>query len=151
MSALVSRTNFLNRAWLASFLLMLALLLTNGFIAYHSVEKLIENEKKVHRTLSTLNAIKDTFSAIQDADTGERGFLISGDEAYLAPYYAALNDIDLHLNHLVQLDSDIETQRPRIFTLTQLAQAKLGKMEKTIDLYQQHRRDDALKLFLTNE
>jgi len=151
MSALVSRTNFLNRAWLASFLLMLALLLTNGFIAYHSVEKLIENEKKVHRTLSTLNAIKDTFSAIQDADTGERGFLISGDEAYLAPYYAALNDIDLHLNHLVQLDSDIETQRPRIFTLTQLAQAKLGKMEKTIDLYQQHRRDDALKLFLTDE
>src|SRR5690606_2012016 len=87
----------------------------------------------------------------QDADTGERGFLISGDEAYLAPYYAALNDIDLHLNHLVQLDSDIETQRPRIFTLTQLAQAKLGKMEKTIYLYQQHRRDDALKLFLTDE
>src|SRR5688572_20703107 len=119
MSALASRTNFLSRAWLASFLLMLALLLTNGFIAYHSVKKLIENEDKIHYTLSTLNAIKDTFSAIQDADTGERGFLISGNEAYLAPYYVATEDINLHLNHLMQLDSDIQTQRPRIFALTQ--------------------------------
>lgn len=151
MSALASRTNFLSRAWLASFLLMLALLLTNGFIAYHSVEKLIKNEEKVHHTLSTLNAIKDTFSAIQDADTGERGFLISGDEAYLAPYYTAIKDINQHLNHLVQLDSDIQTQRPRIFALTQLAQAKLGHMEKTIELRQQHKRGDALKLFLTDE
>lgn len=151
MSALASRTNFLSRAWLASFLLMLALLFTNGFIAFHSVEKLIKNEEKVHQTLSTLNAIKDTFSAIQDADTGERGFLISGDAAYLAPYYIAIKNINVHLIHLVQLDSDIQTQRPRIFALIQLAQAKLGSMEKTIHLYQQDRRDDALKLFLTDE
>lgn len=151
MNAMSARKRLLSRAWLISCVLMLALLLINGFISYHAIKRLIINEDKVHQTLNTLNIIKDTFSAIQDADTGERGYLISGEEIYLKPYYAALQKINIHLNHLLQLESDIQTQRPRIYALTQMAQAKLARMERTIALAQQHQREEAIALFLSNE
>lgn len=151
VNAMSARKRFLSRAWLISCVLMLALLLINGFISYHAIKRLIINEDKVHQTLNTLNIIKDTFSAIQDADTGERGYLISGEEIYLKPYYAALQKINIHLNHLLQLESDIQTQRPRIYALTQMAQAKLARMERTIALAQQHQREEAIALFLSNE
>lgn len=151
VNAMSARKRFLSRAWLISCVLMLALLLINGFISYHAIKRLILNEDKVHQTLNTLNIIKDTFSAIQDADTGERGYLISGEEIYLKPYYAALQKINIHLNHLLQLESDIQTQRPRIYALTQMAQAKLARMERTIALAQQHQREEAIALFLSNE
>src|SRR5690606_9644189 len=134
VNAMSARKRFLSRAWLISCVLMLALLLINGFISYHAIKRLILNEDKVHQTLNTLNIIKDTFSAIQDADTGERGYLISGEEIYLKPYYAALQKINIHLNHLLQLESDIQTQRPRIYALTQIAQAMPARMERTIAL-----------------
>lgn len=151
MNAISSRTNFLSRAWLASFVLMLVLLLANGFISYHSIRKLTLNEEKIHKTLTTLNTIKNTFSAIQDAETGERGFLISGDETYLYPYHIAIVDINVQLGHLLQLDADVQTQLPRIYMLTQLTQAKLAQLEKTIELRQQNNSEDARKLFLSDE
>lgn len=151
MTTLSSRIIFPSYSWLASFFLMLALLVINGVISYHAIKTLITNEDKVHSTLNTLNIIKDTFSAIQDAETGERGFLISGEDSYLEPYDIATKKINVHLNQLLQLESDLATQRPRIFTLTQLTQAKLQEMEKTIQLRKQHREGAALKLFLTDE
>jgi CHASE3 domain sensor protein len=146
-----ARKRFLSRAWLISCVLMLALLVINGFISYHSIKHLILNEEKIHRTLNTLNIIKDTFSAIQDADTGERGYLIAGEEIYLEPYYTATRKVNIHLNHLLQLESDLQTQRPRIYALTQLAQAKLARTERTVALAQQQQREEAIALFLANE
>ena len=151
MTLFSSRIIFPSYSWLASFCLMLALLLTNGVISYHAILTLITNEDKVHKTLNTLNIIKDTFSAIQDAETGERGFLISGEDSYLEPYDIATKKINVHLNQLLELEAKLATQRPRIFTLIQLTQAKLQEMEKTIQLRKQHKEGAALKLFLTDE
>jgi CHASE3 domain sensor protein len=147
MSAIGARTRFLSHAWLISFGLMLALLLLNGFISYLAIVRLINNEDKIYHTLNTLNVIKGTFSAIQDAETGERGYLISGEDTYLEPYNEAIEEINVQLNHLLQLDS----QRPRIHTLTLLAQAKLAEMSKTIELRRQNKNADAIELFLTDE
>jgi signal transduction histidine kinase len=151
MTLFSSRIMFPSYSWLASFCLMLALLLTNGVISYHAIITLITNEDKVHKTLNTLNIIKDTFSAIQDAETGERGFLISGENSYLEPYDIATKRINVHLDQLLELEANLATQRPRIFTLIQLTQAKLQEMEKTIQLRKQHKEGAALKLFLTDE
>lgn len=151
MSAIGARTKFLSHAWLLSLGLMLALLVLNGFISYLAITRLINNEDKIHHTLNTLNVIKDTFSTITDAETGQRGYLISGDAAYLEPYYVAIKEFNFHLNHLLQLDSDAQPQQPRINTLAQLAQAKLAEMEKTIELRRQYKNADALELFMSNE
>lgn len=151
MKGISAQTTFLSRGWLTSFVLMLTLLLINGSLSYHSITTLIANEDKVRRTLNTVNLIKATFSAIQDAETGERGYLISGEDIYLEPYYAASRDINGYLDQLMQLDDDIQTQRPRVYALTQLAQAKLAYMEKTIALRRQQKDDEALALFRTDE
>lgn len=150
MNATATRRKFPNQTWLASFFLMLGLLLANSVISYHALETLVNNEEKVHRTLNTLNIIKDTFSAIQDAEIGERGFLISSEDSHLQTYNLAIKKINQQLNRLLQLDSDIQTQRPRIFTLTQITQAKLIEMEKTIQRRKQFKDGDA-QHFLTDE
>lgn len=140
------RKRFPNRAWLASFFLVLSLLFANGVISYHAIQASIHNEKKVSETLNTLNIIKDTFSVIQDAEIGERGYLISEDESDLETYRSATTKINTYLIQLLQLDSDVETQRPRIFALTQLAQEKLMEMEKTIALREDHQPTDQQKV-----
>jgi len=151
MKARYPRSVFPNHSWLVSFCLMLVLLLVNGIISYHSVSMLIDNERKIYKTLHTLNVLKDTFSSVQDAETSERGFLISGEDAYLEPYHIATKKISVHFNKLLQLESDLAVQRPRIFALTQLVQAKLEEMERTIRLRKQHQEGDALQHFLTDE
>lgn len=151
MSALSAPPRFFSRAWPLSFILMLALLLSNGVISYHAIKRLISNEDRVHSTLNTLNVIKATFSAIQDAETGERGYLLSGNSVYLEPYYMAVKDIHRLLDHLLQLESDLQTQRPRVYALIQLAQRKLAQMEQTITLRRQDQSAAALELFLSGE
>jgi signal transduction histidine kinase len=154
MSSSGRRKKFPNRAWLASFFLVLSLLFVNGVISYHAVQALISNEEKVHQTLNTLNIIKDTFSVIQDAEIGERGYLISKEDSDLETYRSATQKINTYLIQLLQLDSDIETQRPRIFSLTQLTQEKLVEMEKTIERRKQSKVDgqqEIVQLFLSEK
>ncbi len=43
-------------------------------------------------------------SALQDSETGQRGFLLTGDEAYFEPYYSGLNEVDAHLAAIDRLD-----------------------------------------------
>ena len=41
-------------------------------------------------TREILNSVQRLFSTVQDAETGQRGFLLTGEERYLAPYYLAI-------------------------------------------------------------
>ena len=71
------------------FALSFALLLLIGLLAYRGVEVLTQNSYKVTRTHSALTDITELFSLMKDAETAQRGFLLTGDESYLDPYRQA--------------------------------------------------------------
>ena len=52
------------------------------------------------QSAESLINLQALFSTLQDAETGQRGFLITGDEAYLAPYERALGELATSRAHL---------------------------------------------------
>src|SRR5439155_3110557 len=71
--------------------------------------------------------------ALKDAETGQRGFTITGDEKYLEPYNAALARLPEELNKLKHLEK-IAIPAEELATIEQLAQKKMSDLAKTIQL-----------------
>ena len=73
------------------------------------------------------------FISLLNAETGQRGFIITGDDAYLDPYSNNIKLISQELDNLDALIDDKPTQT-KIDQLRQLTQAKIEELSKTITL-----------------
>src|SRR6476469_560632 len=79
-------------------------------------------------------------STLKDAETGQRGYLITGTPSYLAPYNRAIAQIHQRVQQLQTLTSDNQNQQQRLQTLQPLVDAKLAELNQTIQLQQSGRR-----------
>ncbi len=70
----------------AGFAISLVLLVAIGTVAYASISKLTRTSQWVTHTHEVLEHIAGVLSLLKDAETGQRGFVITGDEAFLEPY-----------------------------------------------------------------
>ena len=64
------------------FALALAILVVIGAVAYRSSTRLIETAERVAHTHIVLEDLQGLLSDLKDAETGERGYIITGEEAY---------------------------------------------------------------------
>ena len=91
---------------------LVVFLLVNIAISYLNLRSAIESQRAVGQSIDRLRAISKLLSVVQDAETGQRGFLITGDEEYLKPYDAALAKIIKARRHLEHPDCrTTETRR----------------------------------------
>jgi CHASE3 domain sensor protein len=114
--------------------LVVTLVLVNAGVAYRNVLELHDDAILVAHTHEVLDALDTLLSAAKDAETGERGFLITGDERYLEPYDVAVFALDAKLAEVKQLTRDNPRQQPRIPRLEELLRAKLDELTATISL-----------------
>src|SRR5271169_961436 len=77
-------------ALLAGTTLLVALAVVVSFWAFRQIGESAEARK--HNNM-VLGSASDLLSSLKDAETGERGYLITGDEAFLEPYSAVKNSI----------------------------------------------------------
>jgi len=83
-----------------------------------------------------LNILGEIAEDLDDAETGQRGYLLTGQGAYLEPYRRATGDLNQVVDHLKWLTSDNANQQKRIQTLEVLVEKKLAELQTTIDVYQ---------------
>lgn len=62
--------------------LVAALLVLNAALTYHNTRQLDEDARWVARTHEVLDALGQVISTVKDAETGQRGFLITGQSGY---------------------------------------------------------------------
>src|ERR1700742_4144917 len=86
----------------------------NAAFAFHAVNKLLDSEYWVEHTWKVINQVERVMGSAKDAETGNRGYLITGDEAYLQPYNQALHDLPIEVAALRSLTSDNSSQQHRI-------------------------------------
>jgi signal transduction histidine kinase len=95
------------------------------------------------RTETLLNDASQTLELLEDAETGQRGFLLTGKPAYLQPYVKAAAAIPGQLDHLVDESQDMAVadlaQQLRIKGL-----AKLAEVTHVLDRYRDGGREQAL-------
>jgi CHASE3 domain sensor protein len=77
--------------WWALSAFPLALVVATGaYLSYHYNQLVKESRDSVDRRYETLDRLREVFESVEDAETGQRGFLITGDESYLEPFNAAM-------------------------------------------------------------
>jgi PAS domain S-box-containing protein len=137
--------------WLAlAMALVVAVILVNAALAYHHTRQLHNDGYWVAQTNETLDAMDDLISTLKDAETGQRGFLIAGDERYLKPYNDAMTTIDGRIQSVESLTHDNDRQQARMPKLKELVLAKLDELKRTIDLRRESGLDAAQKEVLTH-
>ncbi len=124
------RRSPVGRAAQVGFLLALAALLVNAAVAAWNVRRVAQAEDRVSRSHRTLEAVAATFSLLQDAETGQRGYVLTADPAFLAPYDRAVAAIPGRSGLLSELGGDGSAAA----RLDRLVEAKLAELRKTIAL-----------------
>ena len=78
----------------------LVILVAISWVAYQSTDRLLETNRLTAETSAVIDALDQVVSDLVDAETGQRGYLLTGDQAYLAPYLTARDEIDADLQTL---------------------------------------------------
>jgi signal transduction histidine kinase/DNA-binding response OmpR family regulator/CHASE3 domain sensor protein len=94
--------------------------------------------------------IENLLSSVKDAETGQRGFLLTGDEAYLAPFNTGRAAIDGELDRIRALTSKSPEQAQRLDQLRGLISSKLDELLSTINLKRAGKSDAALAIVTTD-
>ena len=106
----------------------------SGLVAYRNLEALRENTQKIVHSHDVIVALDELLSSVQDAETGQRGFLLTNNERYLDPYESALATIPLRIDEITKLTSDNPAQQSRIETLKRRVGGKLAELKSTIEV-----------------
>ena len=101
-------------------------------------------------THDVLDKLKDLQIGLRDAETGQRGYLLSDDESYLAPYTGALRRVSFIEGELQRLTADNAVEQERLQTLSPIVQSKLEELAQTIQLRRTVGLDPALAVLRTN-
>jgi methyl-accepting chemotaxis protein len=119
-------------------------------LLYGTVDRLSDTAGRVDHTYRVLEQIDAVRSSLKDAETGQRGYLITGKDTYLAPYRAAQGDLADEQGALRRLTADNAEQQKRLDALAPLVDSKLAELKQTIDLRRTEGFDAALKIVLTD-
>jgi PAS domain S-box-containing protein len=113
------------------FVTMAIALIVTTYVTYFFGNRVlhIRNLAAAHRNVITEST--QLLSALTDAETGQRGFIVTGDEDYLAPYDTARARLPEIFNQLK--NSDLIAQRPQTLgAIEKMGQAKLDELAETI-------------------
>ena len=119
-------------------------------IAYYNANRLIENDSWVKHSHQVRIEFSSLLSLMKDAETGQRGYVITGEESYLAPYQAAVASIGAALEEVRKLTSDNPSQQRRLAAIVAPVNAKLAELKQTIELRRTQGFDAALKVVQSN-
>jgi PAS domain S-box-containing protein len=89
-------------------------------------------------------------SALKDAESGQRGFLLTGKEQYLEPYQSAVNEVPAALGRLAAATVPRPDQAERAASLRPLLAAKLDELKQTIELRRTQGPEAALAIVLND-
>jgi PAS domain S-box-containing protein len=134
---------------LIGFLVLLMLLAANATITRYLLEVQTVDQASVWHTQEVLTQVAEVRSLIANAETGQRGFVYTGDPNFLGPYDMAVDQIDPNLQQLAQLTVDSPPGRARIFTLRSLVQTKMEMLSATILMFQSGHQADAREMVVS--
>ncbi len=106
-----------------------------GWLVRDSTHNLVEEAQSVEHTWAVIGEIESTLSTLKDAETGQRGYLLTGMTSFLAPYQAAIEATPAHLSRLRAMTADNPAQIARLHEVDDLVEAKLAEIAATIRMH----------------
>lgn len=113
--------------------LSLLLLLGSSIASYISIQRLLESQQLVDHTSLVIRKMENAISILKDAETGQRGYLLSNDEQFLQPYNGAKDRLNEELKSLLDLTADNSEQQSNLHKLTELVEGRMNILQSLID------------------
>ena len=105
-----------------------------GVVSYLSVVRLSDNAAWVAHTHEVLSRLESLLATATDSETAERGYVITGDDAYLEPYRQSAALVIYQASRLRQLTADNRAQQQRLDAMVPLVTERLGQLRTVIEL-----------------
>jgi len=129
--------------------LSLAVMLSVG--GYFTLAHLRESNAWANRTQEVLQTITNIQTNLLNAETGQRGYLLTGKKNYLRPYEISRKNTSDELASFLALVSDNPQQTESGLSLRTLANDKLEELQQTIQLYDDKGQSAALAIVLRDQ
>ena len=107
----------------------------SGAVSFSNVQVLKADNEKIVHSHDVIVALDTLLSTLQDAETGQRGYLLTGNEKYLQPYEDAVSKVNSELSAIATLTQDNAAQQTNLNQLKPHVDAKLAELKQTIDLH----------------
>jgi methyl-accepting chemotaxis protein len=115
------------------FALALLALIIIGAVAYRSTSGFIQTAALVTHSHQVIEDLEQVMSIMKDAETGQRGFLITGEDRYLDPYNSAKTAIDPAMKSIRDLLGTDQASLDRLNAVQSLITEKFSELQETID------------------
>lgn len=117
-----------------------------GVTGYFSISRLIEADQKVSTTHQVRRELNELQARLTDAETGQRGYVITGDERFLAPYLAGLEQIGQLTGRLRVLMVGSPERLSALDRIDVNIEAKLAELKQTVEMRRDAGFDPAAKV-----
>ncbi|WP_152995630.1 sensor histidine kinase [Pseudoalteromonas sp. 10-33] len=139
-----------NVTWAAFIVVVLSIIVGNAFLALNTIQGLTQTQKSLDNTSMLSSAIEQLHLSIVQAESGQRGYLLTEEDDYLTPYFDAIGQLEAQTDHVKSLHSEIDGQSERIAQLLVLTESKIKELKKTVNLALDDKERRALAILNTH-
>jgi CheY-like chemotaxis protein/CHASE3 domain sensor protein len=134
---------------LFGFVLAVTAVVVIALLSYQSLQTTAASSRNLTQSIEVLAQLNSVLSTLKDAETGQRGFLLTGNESYLEPYSTAKSALPVELTALRGLFAKRPEQARRLESLENIATQKMDELGQTVDLRRAGQVDAALTIVRT--
>jgi diguanylate cyclase (GGDEF)-like protein len=135
-----------------SFFVILALVGTFNLAMMVKLESIVEdNYQWVIHTYQVIEESEKLLGYLRDAETGQRGYLLTSDEKYLQPYLSGTALSKKSVSFLYTKTQDNPTQQQRLDIISRLIADKFSELAATLELHKAGREEEALQMVLSDQ
>lgn len=136
----VRRTDLLIRATLIVALVIVCL---NAWLAFRSVKILNDSQHWVSHTWQVIDTLERIIGSLKSAETGYRGYLMTGDSAYIDPYTSAVKEIPQEFSELASLTADNPMREKEITAMRTLVGKRIAVLQSAMGRLEAGEKDKA--------
>ena len=129
---------------------MIIFFAASGVVSYRNTTFLVDDAKQVAATHEAITSLNMVLSLMKDAETGQRGYLITGDDRYLEPYEQAKSAISIQISQTETVLAEDAEQSSLLPAIKSRITSKLAELDETIALRRLQGFEAAREVVVTN-
>lgn len=114
------------------FILAVVVLLISAAVTYYNIRRISENESLVVHTYQVLDELRGVIVTLSETETGQRGYILTGDTSYMEPFRTAGAALAQHIERMRSLLEDNPAQEERLRILQEQCRARLASLNAGI-------------------
>ena len=138
------------RKFATGYAVAIAVLIVNLIITFSNLNSISRIWDALALSHDIVVGLDDVLSNLRDAETGQRGYLLTGDERYLEPYTKSHSVVTASIDRLRSLVENNGIRREHLNAVAEAASAKLSELETTIKLRRGNGFEAALSVVKTD-